>query len=154
MSDVVQEALAALAATGPLTSSRLVDVAADPAYILHDKFEWDDTKAGHEYRLIQARKIIASVVHSPAGASRPIPVYIHLPAPQGEGEYVPAVVLARQPARWQLARDEVLRYLDAAQDAVADLDEVLRVYGPHVRPIARATRAIQEARSEVEAITT
>jgi len=74
--------------------------------------------------------------------------------PQGEGEYVPAVVLARQPARWQLARDEVLRYLDAAQDAVADLDEVLRVYGPHVRPIARATRAIQEARSEVEAITT
>ncbi len=36
---------------------------------LHDRFEWDDSKAGHEYRLEQARHIIRAVVAVVSGGN-------------------------------------------------------------------------------------
>ena len=44
-----------------ITPSLLVEEAKDPNSILHHLFEWDDEKAGHAYRLDQARQIITSV---------------------------------------------------------------------------------------------
>lgn len=152
MSDIVRAALEALAATGPVTPSRLVAEAADPEHPLHDRFEWDDSAAAHQYRLNQARHVIVSITDHPAGATRRIPVYIHVPSPKGEGEYVAAIVIARQPERWALARDEVLRYLDAATEGLDELDEVLRVYGRPRPQVGRASRAVRSARAEVQAI--
>ena len=37
----------------------VVEFAKNPDTCLHSKFEWNDTKAGHEYRIYQARKIIS-----------------------------------------------------------------------------------------------
>lgn len=39
----------------------LVDEASTPGHPLHDYFEWDDGKAGHQHRLHQARQFISSV---------------------------------------------------------------------------------------------
>ena len=36
----------------------MVEYARDPKTALHSRFEWDDSKAGHDWRLYQARQII------------------------------------------------------------------------------------------------
>lgn len=46
---------------GVLRPKDVVKVAADPEHILHDIFEWDDSKAAYQHRLSQARDFIASV---------------------------------------------------------------------------------------------
>jgi hypothetical protein len=47
-----------LAKLGSFTTERLLQVASSPASPLHKYFEWDDSKAAHEYRLTQARHLV------------------------------------------------------------------------------------------------
>ena len=49
-------------AEGLLQAHEVVEFAEDPSTALHAQFEWDDVKAGHEYRLEQARRFIRAVV--------------------------------------------------------------------------------------------
>jgi hypothetical protein len=46
---------------GRATAEQLVREASKKSHEMHDDFEWDDRKAGHAYRVDQARKIISSV---------------------------------------------------------------------------------------------
>lgn len=46
---------------GELTPRSVVDDARPPEADLHHRFEWDDSIAGEEYRLVQARELIRSV---------------------------------------------------------------------------------------------
>ena len=138
--------------TGPLTPTRVVGAAQDADHPLHDLFEWNDSHAAHQYRLIQARKLIVAVMYRPEGARRSIPVFVHVPASQGEGEYVPIEVAVRQPERWQLAREEALRFLGSAQNAIEEMEEALRIYGRPRRPsVDRAVAAVKEAREALVA---
>lgn len=156
----ILDALQALADTGGLTPSRLVAAAKSPAHPLHDRFPWDDKKAAHEHRLSIARHIIVSVHIKPAGSRVPIQVYVNVPDPsgKGEGEYVHTEVLVRQPERWQLARDQVIRYLSAASQSLDSLDEAMRLYGsPRPQDTKRAVSArasITRARDAITAIST
>ena len=43
---------------GILQPKAVVDFARDPNTELHNKFEWDDAKAGEQYRIEQARHLI------------------------------------------------------------------------------------------------
>jgi hypothetical protein len=149
----VRAILDELATSGPITASRIVAVAADPDHPLHPRFQWDDTLAAREFRLIQARQLIVSIRYIPEGGTKSIQALIHVSTPGGgEGEYVLASVIARQPERWARARDEVIKYLDAAQEGLDDLDEILRVFGPPRPQTGRAAKAIKDARSEVQAV--
>lgn len=47
--------------TRGLTAENLVEVARNPRNPLHEIFEWNNTKAGHEFRLYQARVLINEV---------------------------------------------------------------------------------------------
>lgn len=47
---------------GRLTPDAVLEDAAERDSPLHDFFEWDDSKAGHAYRLDQARTLIKSVM--------------------------------------------------------------------------------------------
>jgi hypothetical protein len=40
---------------------QIVEAASDPKSFLHQFFEWNDTKAAHNYRIAQARSLVASV---------------------------------------------------------------------------------------------
>lgn len=148
--------LRAMAASGPLTASRLVDEASAPDHPLHDSFPWDNDKAAHEYRLIVARKLIVSITVRPANAGRDIQVFIHVPSRDGEGEYVPADVLVNQPERWQMAKAEALRYLTAAERSIDGLLEAQRVYGKPVNRtrVDRAKRSIASAQKQLSGVTT
>lgn len=44
--------------SGTLLPSHVVEYAKDPETLLHKKFEWEDSVAGHQYRLWQARQVI------------------------------------------------------------------------------------------------
>lgn len=46
---------------GSLTPQAVVTAASSPDSVLHGFFQWDDTVAAREYRLWQARQMIASV---------------------------------------------------------------------------------------------
>lgn len=56
-----------------------------PGSALHDRFEWNDTRAAEEYRLWQAREIITEVlVEYPDGKVRQ--AYVSLVAMRGRGK--------------------------------------------------------------------
>lgn len=46
---------------GKITAETVLQVASDEASPIHPLFEWDDSKAGHLYRLSQARSIINNI---------------------------------------------------------------------------------------------
>lgn len=153
--DEVVAALEALAATGPVTPSRLVAAAKNRSHPLHDRFEWDDAKAAHEHRLATARHIInVTVLHIPD--KPPIRMYVHVPDQGGEGEYVHVQTLVHQPERWQLARDQVIRYLKAAMDSLEGLDEAMRIFGKpkaqNVKKSATAKKSIARAHDTISSI--
>lgn len=46
---------------GTLTPEKIVEDAQDPDSPLHEEFEWDDEKAAHQHRLMQARTLIRTI---------------------------------------------------------------------------------------------
>jgi hypothetical protein len=67
---------------------RVVEVAKDPSHPLHNRFEWDDQKASHQYRIWQARDLIAKVYVQPFD-NRPLQVraFVSLPSDRVESGY-------------------------------------------------------------------
>lgn len=53
------------AASGELTPDRVVADARDPNSPLHPLFEWNETEAAHQYRLVQARSLIRALAIEP-----------------------------------------------------------------------------------------
>lgn len=141
--------------SGPLTASRYVSEVSDETHPLHGTLEWDDTKASHEFRLIQARKVIVLVRDTSNGES--VPLFVHVPSPSGgEGEYELSRVIVTQPDRLRAARQQVISHLDGAQRNLDDLDAIVRQFGvPKQASKARAVSAkrhIDKARQQVELI--
>lgn len=64
---------------GRLTAAAVVDDAADKKSPLHGEFEWDDSVAGHKYRIEQARTLIASVKVEVSIGSREVAAYVRDP---------------------------------------------------------------------------
>ncbi len=72
-----------LAREGNATPQSLVEAARDPASPAHKWFEWNDTKAAEQYRLIQARLYLRSITVEYSTAELPsmqmrafVPVYV------------------------------------------------------------------------------
>lgn len=146
----VASVLRDMATKGPLTASRLLEEAAQEAHPLHDRFTWDDTEAAHQYRLQQARHIIVTVNWKPEGARRAIPVFVHVPEKQGEGEYVLTEFAVTQPERWDRARAEALRMLKGAEDNLDGMAEAMRFHGKRPsRNLGEAQRLVKRAQTKV-----
>lgn len=62
--------MAGLADKSELTPKALLDLARDPTSPAHPHFEWNDTLAGEQYRLVQARFFIRSIEIVIDGAPR------------------------------------------------------------------------------------
>lgn len=93
-----------------LDPGMVVSVAEDPANPLHSRFCWDNTKAAHLYRLIQARMLLERIeVSTQARKSDPpkwLPVVIS--PKQGEG-YKSTVVALRNKKDSELILETCLR---------------------------------------------
>jgi hypothetical protein len=86
---------------GKLTASAVLSAAEAEDNPIHDRFEWDDSKAGHEYRLMQARQLIRlQRVTTEDGADEPTYVHIRtVEADTREGYYRPIEQVARTARR-------------------------------------------------------
>jgi len=72
---------------GLLRPEDIVEIASPEDHPLHNRFEWDDTIAGREYRLWQARELILSVkTIMEGGSSEPMRVYVSLKEDRHTGE--------------------------------------------------------------------
>lgn len=111
---------------GRLTPQAVVDDARDPASPLHERFEWDDSTAAHQYRLSQARELIRTVRCQVDIVSNTIatPHYVRDPSAGHEQGYI-AVSTARNEHDIAVAimRDETGRVLAALERArgIADV---------------------------------
>jgi len=112
--------------SGQVQPSSLVEAARDPESPAHAAFQWDDTKAGAEYRLIQARTWIRKVhivieerkeqlVHIPVisvAATSDDPT-----VEGGEGYYKPISAVMENKSEHAAATREALARLRVAQTA-------------------------------------
>lgn len=105
---------------GILHPAAVIEFASDEDTELHKRFEWDDAKAGHSYRLWQARQLIKVVVERSEvnGNAVEIPVYVSLSADRKDGGY--------RSVREVYAEDELRRTLLA--DAKRELDRFKSKY--------------------------
>jgi len=93
---------------GLLRASEVVSyAAAHPGSALYSRFEWDDTKAAHEYRLEQARGVIQAIVTHIPNANAPMRAYVSLEEdrrPPGGGYRTMTDVLGNRELRAILLR--------------------------------------------------
>ena len=61
---------------GILSPEAVVEAAKNPNSALHTRFEWDNTKAAHQYRLWQARNLLRVVVEIIDDGAEKIPVNV------------------------------------------------------------------------------
>ena len=107
-----------------LPASVVVKAAKNKRSPLHSRFEWDDTKAGQEYRLIQARQLIRTVKLKRPGSDKAERL-VHVPKvhrdESNEGIYTLPSVIVENPTDFQFALREALARLNAAQRAIDEL---------------------------------
>lgn len=109
----------ALASGGVLTPSGVVSEAENPESPLHSLFEWDDAKAGHRYRIDQARKLIARVTYKVTvdKVSVMVPEYLRDPKAASDHQgYRRTATIATDVDMARVALDEELRRLRGAFD--------------------------------------
>lgn len=114
---------------GVVRPSTLVREAAKPTHPLHDQFEWDDKKAGHQYRINQARQLIASVKVVMTFSHMKIDGRAYYRDPSlssGEQGYVSVVKLRTEKERAEqslrMAMDRVKVSVNSARELAHSLD--------------------------------
>jgi len=124
----ILEELHALKQRGVLQPKSVVDAARDEASPLHSLFTWDDTEAAEQYRLIEARKLIAVHVEWLPGASSPSPVFVSLHNDRRGGGYRTMVdVLSDAERRAQLL-EEALEEMTYFREKYKALKELAGVF--------------------------
>lgn len=126
----VQTELARLAGRkGFLTPEQVVTAAANPASPLHDRFTWDDSKAAHQYRLWQARELIASVVFEPTPGRAPFRAYVNIrTAGEQEGRYVSTIDALSDPKIRRAIVSRALQELERVRERYEELNELSTVW--------------------------
>jgi hypothetical protein len=116
---------------GLLEPVHVVEAASSAASPLHSQFEWDDTVAGHQYRLWQARQLISIVVEfiDTGKKKEPVKMFVSLKSDRYEdGGYRPlSVVLRTAELRNQLL-EEALQEMQTFKRKYAQLKELVRVF--------------------------
>jgi hypothetical protein len=139
---------------GRITPEAVVQAAADPDSVLHEHFEWDDSKAGYAYRLEQARQLIRSVQVVVKTDTRVISTVHYVRDPSREADEQGYVSLAHIKTehesaltmlRLEFARATAcLRRAEDLADALGLREEVVAVQ----RRVERARRKL-DARAQV-----
>lgn len=127
------------ATDGVLRVEAVVDAARDEASPLHTWFEWNESKAAHEYRLEQARRLIrrALVFVEFNGTEVPVRAFISLGNDRkadGGGYRTVVNVMADRDMR-----------IDALAEAQADMERFEQKY-KHLSELAEVLGAMGKAR--------
>lgn len=102
-----------LTLAGIIRAVEVVEAARDEESPLHELFIWDNTKAGHEYRLIQARKILQIYVVVQQSSAKNVRAFVSLTSDrikEGGGYRVFAEVMDDELLRQQLLEDALVQF--------------------------------------------
>lgn len=110
----------------------VVRYASDPDTALHGEFEWDDSKAGHQHRLWQARQVLRvyiKVVDTGDGKEVPVRMFYNIVDEETSRGYMPIEdVLSDEDRRLELISGQLER-----------LWNIYKSYPlPELKPVARA----------------
>lgn len=102
---------------------------------LHDAFEWDDTEAANQYRLVQARSLVAAVeiVTTDTEDQKPVRAFVHLSSAGGYQDTVLAL-------RTEPTRQEVM------EKARREMESWVRRFG-HLEEFAEIVAAADRAKA-------
>lgn len=104
---------------GHLTPELVVFSALNSDSPLHSLFEWDDGKAGHSFRLWQARKLIRSVkIERPDGQL--MPKFISLKV-EDERHYEEAAVVVQDQDKWTAVLEDAAAALNDLEHRIETL---------------------------------
>ncbi len=135
---VIVSALRAVAATnnGILLPEAVVEAAKSKRSPLHGQFDWEDSVAGHNWRLWQARQLISvAVEHLPGPSKGLTKVFVSLSVDRKAGGYRElAQVLSHKQGRALLLAD-----------AARELEACRKRYG-HLRELAQIFSVIRKAK--------
>ena len=115
----ISAALDEIAQGQPLTPEAVVETAMDPDHVLHESFEWDDTVAGHNHRVWQARHLIRGVkIVTPEGqkTSRFVSVKIGT-----NRQYEDIRVVVKDIDKWQAVLTDMAQRLGEAETTLNGL---------------------------------
>lgn len=105
---------------------------------LHPFFEWDDAKAGHNYRIVQARHLIRSVeIIRDDGQTEKL---IHVPNVLGghlEGDYKPISAVVASQSEYDRALGSLLSQLGGLCETVDGLTGMNEFSGKDAKTIVR-----------------
>ena len=117
-------------ADGLLVPEEVVEFAEDPNTVLHERFEWDDETAGHQYRLIQARNLIRVVVQFEPNLEQHVHTYVSLESDRqnpGGGYRTMGSVMSAEDTRAELLA-QALRELNRVREKYKLLKELANVF--------------------------
>lgn len=129
---------------GVLFPERVVDFARDPSTALHAKFTWDDTAAAHQWRLMQARKLINIHLTVITPDTQPVPIYVSLHSDRAKkgGGYRKTVDVMQSPAMRAELLDQALAEADTWMHRYHALDKLADVFSAiEVVQVTRRKRA-------------
>ena len=138
MTDVVDHELQALyEAHHRLTARMVVDAAEPESHPLHAHFEWDDERAGDQYRLGQAQNLIRSVkrvYRESDTVQHTIREFYSVPTPEedsgreyrsaddvAENPFTRALVLREMKRDWERMKRKYLSFEEFVELVVKDL---------------------------------
>lgn len=154
----VEETMAALGENA--SAEEVLEYSTNPNAPLHPFYEWDDTRAGHQYRLQQTRQFIRLVVTVlPPEQPKPIELrveqrkYISAPSDDGKRRYRLVTEVAKDPDKVRKIMREFashLRSLRQKYSSFMELTEFSETYGDTMQVIDN-TLALHETREKVPA---
>lgn len=123
--------LEAISVHGTLTPDLVLNEARRRESPLHRHFEWDDSEAAHQYRIVQARELIRSIVviSEPAPMMEPIRVkaFTSLPSEKGRSYVSTIKALDDTELRKQLL-EEALKELRSFKAKYNRLTEFVKLF--------------------------
>jgi hypothetical protein len=126
---VIRQALESLAVGNKLDPVAVVEAARDKTSPLHDCFTWDNSEAAHQFRLIEARKLIQVHVEMLPGSSDSSPVWVSLTTDRNAGGgYRPLVSILSNADQRAMLLSDALRDLEYFRKKYGMLKELAAVF--------------------------
>jgi|SRR3954469_11086529 hypothetical protein len=111
---------------GKLTPQNVVEEASPEGHPLHSHFEWDDSIAGHEFRIIQARQLIRRVTVTRVASSTDLPVRVRtfhsVAGPTGRS-YEPIDEIIQEPMTMRILLSQMRRDFAALKRRYAHMEQ-------------------------------
>lgn len=113
---------------GILRPEAVVEYAKNPETALHTRFQWDNRRAGHEYRLWQARQLIRVSVRMLAGQNQRVFFSLRSDRTQAGGGYRPTLHLMSDAEKRQELLANALADLAMFRKKYVALQELAEIF--------------------------